>query len=303
MRYGIAFSGKDCRRGEPLGGEIVTIHTEDDLDLDRIAESGQCFRWEKTGAQAYRVIAGKTCLYIAALGDGRFELDCTEEEYRDRWRGYLDLAENYRGIRQRIDKGLDPFLWEAAKAEQGIRILRQDPWEVLITFLISQRKSIPAIRRAVELLCARYGEDAGSAAGIRLFPAPEALLSAGPEGLKACGIGYRVPYLLDAARKTVSGELDPAALEKLSDEELFSRLLSVFGIGKKVADCVMLYGYGRVGRAPEDVWVKRIREQRFAGADLFPVWNAAGFPAGILQQYLFSHAVHHRAAYRKNAGT
>ena len=113
----------------------MIVQITDDFKLDRIAESGQCFRWEKKEDNTYRIIAGKACLYITALGDSFYELDCSEEEYTGFWRDYFDLKENYRSIRKRIDHEQDPFLWKAAEQEQGIRILWQDPWEMPITFI------------------------------------------------------------------------------------------------------------------------------------------------------------------------
>ena len=135
----------------------LLIKTDDDFNLDRIADSGQCFRWTKqeahlppargtdlasaacpasvsqslpacgTDSCTYRIIAGKSCLYITDLGNGFFELDCSENEYSCFWQDYFDLKEDYRSIRRRIDPDQDPFLWEAAEHEKGIRILRQDP--------------------------------------------------------------------------------------------------------------------------------------------------------------------------------
>ena len=118
----------------------------DDLDLDRIADSGQCFRWTKIEPRTYRIIAGSRCLYLTALGKNRYELDCSEESFDAFWRSYLDLDEDYARIRAQIDPKSDPFLSLAAENEKGIRILRQDPWEMLVTFIISQNRNIPAIR-------------------------------------------------------------------------------------------------------------------------------------------------------------
>ena len=109
----------------------------DDLDPDRIADSGQCFRWTKIEPSTYRIIAGSRCLVLAALGQNRYELDCSEEIFDAFWRSYLDLDEDYARIRARIDPISDPFLSLAAENEKGIRILRQDPWEMLVTFIIS----------------------------------------------------------------------------------------------------------------------------------------------------------------------
>ena len=128
------------------------IHISDDFDMEKIADSGQCFRWEKTEPDTFRIIAGRSCLYMKALGEDIYALDCSRQAFEGFWQDYFDLKENYGRIRTGIDPAEDPFLFRAARAEKGIRILRQDPWEMLITFIISQNRNIPAIRRSVELL-------------------------------------------------------------------------------------------------------------------------------------------------------
>ena len=136
----------------------MIIQITDDFNPDRIADSGQCFRWEKRDGGSWRIIAGGSCLRVKTLGKDYYELDCTQAEFDGFWKDYFDLREDYQKIRGKIDSGRDPFLWEAAEHEKGIRILRQDPWEMLITFIISQNKNIPAIRRSVELLAESCGE-------------------------------------------------------------------------------------------------------------------------------------------------
>ena len=123
---------------------------QDDFDLDRIAESGQCFRWEPLEDGGYRIPFRNSCLHIRDTENGKFELDCSVEEFQALWRDYFDLDTDYSGIRARVDKLQDPFLYCAAQAEQGIRILRQDPWETLVSFIISQNRNIPAIRRSID---------------------------------------------------------------------------------------------------------------------------------------------------------
>jgi len=120
---------------------IFTTH--DDLDLDKIAGSGQCFRWKKEDGGAWRIPHRDRCLGIRALGGGRFDADCDRAEFESVWRAYFDLDRDYRAIRARIDPEADPFLAAAADSGQGIRILRQDPWETLISFIISQNRNIP----------------------------------------------------------------------------------------------------------------------------------------------------------------
>ena len=202
----------------------MVIQIDDDFDLDKIADSGQCFRWEKLGGSSvllnggstasYRIISGGDCLYISALGDGCYELDCTEDRYNRFWMDYFDLGENYRDIRDQIDPERDPFLWEAAKHEQGFRILRQDPWEMLITFIISQNKNIPGIRRCVESLAQTCGDRKTDSRGIPFysFPTPQQVASLSEEALAACRLGYRCKYVKAAADAVLTGKIDLEAL-------------------------------------------------------------------------------------------
>ena len=122
----------------------MQVRIEDDLDLKKISESGQCFRWTEISPGTYQIIAQNQCLRIKALGDNLFDLDCPEEDYYGFWFNYLDLDESYESIRRRICREKDAFLFHAAEYEKGIRILRQDPWDMLITFIISQNNNIPA---------------------------------------------------------------------------------------------------------------------------------------------------------------
>jgi 3-methyladenine DNA glycosylase/8-oxoguanine DNA glycosylase len=176
-------------------GMIVTIH--DDFDPGRIADSGQCFRWEPVEPDTYRIIAGAECLYLTALDENRYELTCSEGSFVAFWRSYLDLDENYTRIRSRIDPASDPFLSPAAEHEKGIRILRQDPWEMLVTFIISQNRNIPAIRRSVELLAETCGERRIDSRGrpYYAFPPPSAVADLSEEELTKCRLGYRCRYI------------------------------------------------------------------------------------------------------------
>lgn len=265
---------------------LVTIR--DDFDLGKIAASGQCFRAARCG-DGWRFLTRDRWLLLRPCGGGQFEASCTPDDWTATWAPYFDLGRDYAAVRRRI--GGDAFLQKAAAAGQGVRILRQDVWEMLVTFLISQRKSIPAIRTAVETLAAAYGAPFPGApaalAGEPLphqFPTAAALLRAGEAGLRGCGLGYRAPYVADAARRVADGSLDLAALAAADDETIDARLREVKGVGPKVANCVLLFGYGRTGRVPRDTWINRLVENVYAGADPFA---AHGDDAGILQQYAF----------------
>ena len=247
-------------------------------------ESGQCFRIRRFSDGVYRFITGGSVLYLRPLGEDRFELSCTGEEWSRVWTTYFDLERNYRALRAR-SAGKHPFVDDAMARGAGLRILRQDPWETLVSFIASQRKSIPAISGSVELLARRWGAPVVTERGtVFRFPAPEALAAASEEELRACALGYRAPYVLDAARKAAGGGLDLAALSALEDEALFEALQTVHGVGKKVAECVCLFGYGRLGRVPVDVWIDRAIREECGGCEPF---SRYGSDAGVIQQYVF----------------
>ena len=264
---------------------IVSI--TDDFNPDKIADSGQCFRWHKTGERAYRIIAGEACLTISSPGENRYELDCTERDFDEFWRDYFDLREDYQSIRRRVDPGQDPFLCQAMEHEKGIRILRQDPWEMLITFIISQNKNIPMIRRSVELLSECCGRKLTDSKGQEYygFPEPAAVAALTEEDLAACRLGYRCRYVHAAAKAVLNGDINLKRLEKADEKTAISALTGLFGVGVKVANCVSLFGLHHIDAFPVDVWVKRILAEQYPEGYPFERYSPYN---GIYQQYMFA---------------
>lgn len=260
----------------------MEIHLTDDFDLDKTARSGQCFRWQRESGGQYRIIHKGAVLRIGRTGEDAFRLNCTEEEYHTLWRPYFDLDENYRLIRQRIDPGVDPFLYAAAAYAQGVRILRQDPWETLVSFIISQNKNIPAIMRSIDLLCRAAGErleeDCFS------FPTPQAVLRLSQAQLMDCKLGYRWKYVQAAAQAVAEGSVTLEALIPAPEEEALARLMELLGVGVKVASCVSLFGLHHINAFPVDVWMKRVLENEYPGGYPFEAYSPYN---GIYQQYMF----------------
>ena len=237
----------------------MTVTIPGDFDLQKIAASGQAFRIAQT-PQGWRFLAGDKLLYLQPGSGDTYTASCTPEEWQGFWHRYFDLNRNYAAIRAAVPKQ-DAYLCAAARAGAGIRILRQDAWEMLVTFIISQRKNIPAIQACVETLCTRYG-------------AP--LLQP----------GGNVLYAFPTAQAVAAGALDLAALETLPDARLLEALMQQHGVGIKVANCVALFAYGRMECAPVDVWIQRVIDQHYAGQNPFPAYGNAG----ILQQWMFYFA-------------
>ena len=275
----------------------MVIINDLDFNIQKIADSGQCFRLTQNPGGGYTLIARGRVLRLVDTPAG-CALDCAQEEYLSLWRDYFDLERDYASIRSGVDSE-DAFLNRACEYGRGIRMLRQEPWEMLVSFIISQRKSIPAIRFCVESLCRRYGE-AVDCAGERyfLFPSAPRLATLDEQCLLGCSLGYRAKYVRAAAQITASGALNLESAAGLADDALYDALLAVPGVGEKVANCAMLFGFGRLGRFPRDVWINRVVEREYGGT--FPLER---YPktAGALQQYIFYYA--RSEAYAKESAS
>lgn len=270
----------------------MEVHIPDLLDLQKIIDSGQCFRAVTLPDGSSRFITGDQVLYIRKISEERYEVSCGRECWERTWAPYFDLGRDYRAISRQIPEA-DTFLTLAAQSGAGIRILRQDPWETLVTFIISQRKSIPAIRWVVEQLSRQYGTKIHtSPQTLYAFPTPLQLKDVRTEDYLACKAGYRAPYLCDAVRQVLDGSLDLNAIASLPDAELIAALEGVKGVGVKVANCVALFAYGRTACAPVDTWIKKIIQQEYGGRSPF---DRYGQEAGIMQQYFFYYAQNHKA--------
>ena len=259
------------------------------LDLDKIAVSGQCFRWQRTEDRCYRIPYANECLTIRQSAPGHFSLDCSEEAYDTVWRPYFDLDTDYEAINSRVDPESDPYLYAAMNDQYGVRILRQDTWEMLITSIITQNRNIPAIRRSVELLSFHGGcrKEDKSGNEYYTFPTPEQLVRMSGERLSMCRLGYRAQYVKSAAEAVYSGTLNPEQLRNMSDRECFDRLISLYGVGSKVASCIMLFGLHRLDSFPRDVWINRVLAENYPGGypfDYYAPYN------GVYQQYLFAYS-------------
>lgn len=273
------------------------------LDMRKIADSGQIFRFNKIDDGTYELIARDRYLKIKECGKislsgiecKEYELECLEEEFKEFWEDYFDLKTDYDVFGRNIPKE-DKFLNEAREYSRGVRILKQDKWEMLISFIISQRKSIPAIKSSIEKLCEKYGKKLDN--GKFAFPSPKSLAEASIEDLNACSLGYRSPYIKEVATKVAEGTCNLEELALLSDAELLKELMNLKGVGIKVASCVALFAYYRIAAFPVDVWIQKMIDKHYAGK--FPLERYKGY-AGVIQQYIFFYGREgERATVKKN---
>jgi len=264
------------------------ILTVSDMNIGKIMRSGECFRLRETWRGEYLLPARGRILRLRQTEEmereEQVELLCSEEELREVWREYFDLGTDYRAVRESIDP-MDGFLRASAEAGRGIRILKQDLWEVMVSFVISQNNNIPRIRRSIEGLCERFGEelrDCGET--FFLFPAPERLRDVTREDLQGLSLGYRDIYVADLIRAVLSGETDPYSLHEMSYPEAKRELMKLKGIGGKVADCICLFGLHHTEAFPMDTHMKQILSEHYPEG--FPL-ERYGKAAGILQQFMF----------------
>ena len=273
----------------------IRITINDDFDLEKIANSGQCFRVRKFSDGAYRFITQGNVCYIKQASRTSYNVSCPAKVWENVWHTYFDLGRNCSEIRAKIPDS-DVFLQNAAKEGCGIRILVQDAWEMLVTFIISQRKAIPAIQKSVELLCKCWGTQIATPhETVHAFPTPEQTQNATLEQLKECKLGYRADYVQDAVHAVCTGSLNLENLRSLNDTELVSALKSVKGVGNKVANCISLFAYGRTGLAPVDTWIQKIIDAHYGGVNHFLEYGSV---AGIMQQYAFWWAQAHKGEFK-----
>ncbi len=243
---------------------IVTIETGY-FDLQKICDSGQIFRMYGHGDGTFEVFSRDRHLRLRQQGK-RVDFFCTKEEFEGYWRRYFDLDRDYGKMAEAATKKTrsgryeDEFVARACAFGAGIRILHQDIWEMLISFIISQQKQIPSIRKCIEALCERFGEkkqDTNTDTWYA-FPTAEAIAAGGPEGLKGLSLGYRERYIYETAVRYLTEGLPYEEVENMGLEAALAYFTSFCGVGVKVANCVCLFGAGYVDAFPIDTHIKDI---------------------------------------------
>lgn len=253
------------------------------FSLEQICESGQCFRMVCEEGIYSLVAFGE---YLEMRQDDSFiYLDCSDEEYEIIWKNYFDMDTDYAEMIASIDKE-DEYLLSAAANGDGIRILKQDLWEMIISFIISQQNNIKRIRKCINLICEKYGEEKYSKYGKKYyaFPTPEALACASIEDLYACNLGYRSRYIHETSVAVLNKEINLDELVNLDYTMAREELLKLCGIGVKVADCICLFALHHTQAFPIDTHIKKVMEKEYPEG--FPFGRYKGY-SGILQQYIF----------------
>lgn len=256
-----------------------------DLDLAQTLDCGQSFRWTEYDDGSFSGVAYGKYVTVKLENNTLYIENTTKEDFENIWYDYFDLSLDYGKIRKEISK-IHPLLCEAAKYAPGIRILRQEPYEALCTFIISQNNNIKRIKGIVQRLCENFGEkiDGGYA-----FPTAEKMSRLSPDDLAPLRAGFRNRYLIDAAKKVASGEVNIEKCRNCDYDEARAELMKITGVGVKVADCTLLFGLHRIEAFPVDVWMKRAMEKLFP--DMKP--EDFGEYAGIAQQYIFHYSRMH----------
>ena len=262
------------------------------FDLEQIADSGQCFRWRKIDDGKYLIPAYDHIVTVAQSGE-KFEFSCTEAEYQKIWKHYFDLELDYGKIIAAIDKNYT-FLKEAAEYGSGFRILKQELWEMIISYIISQNNNIPRIKKGIEAVCDRYKavickdeQDNLEKTENEIYGFPHLTdieKNGGRQSLSELGLGYRDEYIWLMCEYEHENKVFFDNLRKCDYEQSMKMLMEHKGIGRKVANCISLFGLHHLDACPIDVWMKKIIDEEYGGIQ--PKWMSDRY-AGIYQQYAF----------------
>ncbi len=264
------------------------------LSLEDTLFSGQCFRVFKDNSEepVYSVISG--------VGKNAKKFSCTQSQLSDQalkpyWSHYFDMETDYQELKDRFSK-TSANMKKACDYAPGIRILNQDPWEALCSFVVSQNNNIKRIMGIIERMCLNFGEVSEEEPTVHGFPTAQRLCEASEEELRAIGLGFRAPYIKNTALAVRDGLIDFESLKTEDIDKCRASLMRIKGIGIKVADCALLFGCHRLDCFPMDVWMKRVMATCYSWDEKTQCAKEAvslfGPSAGVAQQYLFHWARH-----------
>ena len=284
------------------GTSVVVVEGLESFDVGKIFDCGQCFRFDEVVNTAHQKefsgVAYGRFVSFAQDGNTLYIYGSTQDEYESVWRGFLAIERDYDIIDKEILASYESnALKNAVKYGNGIRILSQEGFETVISFIISQNNNIPRIKKIIEALCEKCGEPIfisdemknhlSGKSSLCSFPTPEAIYALGEQGLFDLKTGFRAKYIYDAVSRIIDGRLDLSLVEKEDDiDRAIEYLSSVKGIGIKVASCILLFGFEKYDAFPVDVWMKRVGQKYFPEQKEL-TGKCFGRYAGIAQQYLF----------------
>ena len=261
----------------------ITIPEGDVFSPVKTCDCGQCFRFDEIDGYIEGVVGGSLVRISPEETKGTIEYQTNGSEALDLFfdpaRSYFDMSDSFISAFTGTGR---KALEDAVERGFGIRILKQEFHEALISFIISQNNNIPRIKKNVQTISERYGEPfTAGGKTYYAFPTAEALMDAGETGLNECKLGFRVKYILDACQRTVSGEICEEELISMDTVSAAEKLCTIKGVGPKVAACALLYGLGRLETVPIDVWMKKVFAKYFDSTPDLGIWG------GVAQQYLF----------------
>lgn len=281
-----------------MTGTKVIVHGIRDFNLRETFECGQCFRWNEEKDGSYTGVAFDRVINVKLDGDILIIDNTNLSDFNDIWFDYFDLGRDYGRIKDILSQ--DEVLKEAIKYGKGIRILRQDTWETLISFIISQNNRISQIKKVIENLSKALGHPVYYKDSVYYtFPKIKDIIVSDIEILNSSKCGFRAKYIIDAASKIFDEEINLFELQLYDTDFIRDLLMRIKGVGEKVADCVILFSIGRYEVFPVDVWIKKAVEflylkKKITNKDIqYFAKEKFRELAGFAQQYLFYYAKDH----------
>lgn len=256
--------------------DSIIFENTEALNIALTLDCGQAFRWVRLSDGKWHGVVGNRAVSIVQSNK---TVTVYGDNDKDFWINYFDLSRDYKAICRRLSS--DSYMKRAIDKYPGIRILHQDTWEALCSFIISQNNNIPRIKGIIERLCSSFGTDLGN--GDFTFPTAERLADCTVDDLAVLRAGFRAKYIIDASQKVAGGEVDLCMLANGEIDACRTELMKIKGVGAKVAECTLLYGCGRIEAFPVDVWVRRIMSELYPNG----LPECANGIEGIAQQFLF----------------
>lgn len=273
----------------------VVLEGVKNFNIKQVVECGQCFRWKKVTDSNYIGVAYGRVIEVVQEGDKVQILNTTEEDFKNIWQEYFDFNRDYSEVKDKLID--DELLKKSMEFGYGVRVLNQEPFEILISFIISARNSIPVISKTINNISKKYGTKLQyKGEDYYTFPTIEQLSIATEDDIRETGASFRSKYIVDTVRRLKDGELSLEEIMALNDDKCHTKLQEFKGVGAKVADCVMLFSMKKTSAFPVDVWVKRamiyfydakdssLNKIRIFARDRF------GELSGFAQQYLFYYS-------------